>query len=1457
MQKMKKKMSICSLLLSNLDQNIKDRILNLKVAKESLSKFREKEKKETVRQLTDLRDIKSKSEGEVYDILNTMVKNNQYFMYCGPLLININPGPNKVKDYLNLQSWVKETESKNENDWKPHLYSFMYYVYQTLVSEKKDQVVNMLGQIGSGKTFNIIHIIEYYCCMVGPDNFQIDTFDIIHKSIQLMHIMGSIFRQNNLESTSCGMLLRLGFGNDNKICNFDFDAKILDVTLPFSENGRSYSVLHSFVTAASAELKRNFNIPDEEFHLQFFRKFSKNFSQKTKDRFKLNDYEIWNRFHSLLKFFDFSKTEVIEILQIFSFMLTLNELGMTKATLGKYNGYNINKGQCSKKLAKNFNMDEDEFIKQMGFFKDITEVKNTLISLMKYSYYIAFEFIQKKIKNKLKIFFNNIYINKNAKPNPSDPQNTQGSRNPNINNSKTNSTNASVKLLINPDSIKYINFLDFPGEVDDSTLGGLFTNLANECINLYAGNSYSSVVEKLIQEKLFLKLFKPLHCYQVVRSVMGEKGFFSYLSNAFTEENYNSLRKEATKQNYYKKCVEFCDINSTTDHNNFKFKLQFSHKVVTYNYESLYLETKSIINATKAYKVFALSKNSIIRSTYQKVVEPKIDFFNYAYKNLYTLFGPLENLDPFVIYCLHSNNSFKLFFGNNQKQEGNNDPNWVIPRKLTMNMLKKSLCIPVLYWEWFGYHEWIEIDNFVKEVGPEFEKIDAKSKEKKVASDTEIGYNQLNNYEKTNYILSSLFFGKDAVIGKEYILMKRGTLDLIKRKMAKVKAAQEAKENQVSIFDNSNSSINTLGKGSKTNSKQQLFKKQSKIPKGKKSLIGNKLNLPKTSVPGAPSTSNDQTSKSELDRRMTLKTQCHLDIIEPKEDSNKDPLTEALAVKNPTCTKYNLYRILEKNTNDYLESMASQSGISAQEENKTNVNDKDLAQFRKKNNIIIPDKERFNMVQGLFDFNKNTNFNIFDYSKVEPEILTIQCAYRVFKAKQKHLLLRYLMMQISFIQAHVRGLLVRRKFERLKKCLMCISMIQRNYKKHYDYRSRKAIIIQKEARRILAHNKATRKLNRYKQCLETGDDYADTSDEEKQKMISEKKQRQLELLEKARKKGNTRKSSVKSYKSTSSVTSAATKKNGYDLTREKDKSKIISAILLDKDLMKENEKMNRQLANAKGVKKEIKYELLQIDTKTKKGKKSSQDNKGKKMRIEDKLLEYGENLRQKRAQEQVDKLKTQEMAYTFKPNIYKNNPSYLNKFNNKNFYTRAQYFEEAKESKLEQIKTTMVDPEQGEYTFKPTVTHLAKNMKRSIDDLYKWKEKRDLHLKQKKEDKEKKEKEELERIQTLSHVNDHSKALLTKMNRSKMTTPMGTKMNKCSSVGSIEKTKRSNVMENEIDEDEIMVDLWPVEGIEKRYVEKVDNGEEEVEESENNIYGKKEEDDSDDDYNEEEEDDFV
>jgi hypothetical protein len=43
----------------------------------------------------------------------------------------------------------------------------------------------------------------------------------------------------------------------------------------------------------------------------------------------------------------------------------------------------------------------------MGVFKEVQDIKNTFISLMKYSYYIVFEYIINKIKKKLNQFLNN------------------------------------------------------------------------------------------------------------------------------------------------------------------------------------------------------------------------------------------------------------------------------------------------------------------------------------------------------------------------------------------------------------------------------------------------------------------------------------------------------------------------------------------------------------------------------------------------------------------------------------------------------------------------------------------------------------------------------------------------------------------------------------------------------------------------------------------------------------------------------------------------------------------------------------------------------------------------------------------------------------------------------------------------------------------------------------------
>jgi hypothetical protein len=216
--------------------------------------------------------------------------------------------------------------------------------------------------------------------------------------------------------------------------------------------------------------------------------------------------------------------------------------------------------------------------------------------------------------------------------------------------------------------------------------------------------------------------------------------------------------------------------------------------------------------------------------------------------------------------------------------------------------------------------------------------------------------------------------------------------------------------------------------------------------------------------------------------------------------------------------------------------------------------------------------------------------------------------------------------------------------------------------------------------------------------------------------------------------------------------------------------------------MKDNEEMNRLLANENGVKKDVRYKLLQLENPTSKQNKSNKnkpdnnyyingnlrnnknkgDNKGK--RIEDKLLEYGKALKQKKAQERVDKLKAEDEQCTFMPNVKKKN-AWMKPFANTDFYTRAAQFEERKGKDLDQIKNKVVDPNQKEYTFKPKISKNSKKIKRNINDLYNWNKEKQRKLEDKQKEKKKKEDEEFELNQQSSFVNNRSKILLSKKSR--------------------------------------------------------------------------------------------
>ena len=85
----------------------------IEINEKLLKKYLSKEGEKKLTEIDDLSQVNPKTSSELLKVLEQMVKSKNYFKYCSSLLININPGPNNMYDYLNLKKWSSTISSKN------------------------------------------------------------------------------------------------------------------------------------------------------------------------------------------------------------------------------------------------------------------------------------------------------------------------------------------------------------------------------------------------------------------------------------------------------------------------------------------------------------------------------------------------------------------------------------------------------------------------------------------------------------------------------------------------------------------------------------------------------------------------------------------------------------------------------------------------------------------------------------------------------------------------------------------------------------------------------------------------------------------------------------------------------------------------------------------------------------------------------------------------------------------------------------------------------------------------------------------------------------------------------------------------------------------------------------------------------------------------------------------------
>ena len=1246
-------------------------IEGIHINKSLLKKYLNKEGQKKLAIINDLSQLSTKTDNELLKVLEQMMKSKQYFKYCSSLLININPGPNYIYNYLNLKNWISSSSLvKNAPEKNPHLYSFMKYVYDAMIKENKDQVVNILGPIGSGKTFNLIHIIEYFTAMYGPNNYQTELFELFHNSIQLIHIFGSIYRENNIESTACGLLINLGFNQNNVICSFGIEPQILDFSLPFSENGRSFSILHAFIKGANDELKKCCKVPESDEYLSFFNKFLSKFSEKIREKLTLNDLEIWNRFYSLSKFFNFTPDEIIDIMKCLALILNLNELTISKVQVIEKKKKNeekdekvknekekkekidkkdksarkdksekkemdditdeennekekneikeffeIQKGKTFKKICDNLNIKIEDFLKCLYRFKTLREAKTFIISFMKQTYYIVFDFVLSKIRDHVDLYFT--HLNKRI----------------GTNNFKRR---------------KNIYFIDFPADIEDKTLGGFTINIANECLNMYSASGFYEISEKLIRENINLHKFYPIKSYFAVSTCMEKGGLLEHFTKQLNKQNYNSLVNNCVSKKNFMNCIKFKE-KKTFEENDFNFTYTFSHKKIEYNYESLFYESKSLLQNEVITKIYSLTKNYVIKSTYNGIlVNNSRDFYSFFTSALCKIFEPIHDIKPFIVFCFHSNNSYKIFFKDRDKQnketmnekdikktvsnESNININkkvknlnlfalakeGEIPRELTLDMLKNSFIFPILFWNWYGYKEWITIDEYINEYSIDFEKVKNRiiqinnmdPTRKKFESNINIDFTQLPKEEVAKCTLSILSREGDFLIGKNYILMKQGTLKRMRLYLNRMidtasKMNQNLKEKLNSIR-NKEKEKSMKGKNFTARSK----KSEHKSNRAHKSSPKKDNNQPKFEEIPLPEKKIFQPLNEDNSRIHLLKDQCLLNII-----SEGKILNDVEKQKIMKSKSFNLYYLIS-----HREKVLS--GLENDSRDDIDLEELQL-NFEKKDNMANIDDSSSIRTKRSYDKNKNKS-KLNKYTKNINSIIKIQSQVRRMISKEKYIILKYINSEIVLIEKFIRGHLTRVKFGKFLDCLNKIIRIQRMYHKRHILR-----------------NNCVKKLQRF--------------------WIKKVKSRKLKEKIFSRKRAKA-KGEYYNYNNETFEEFFNHKNND----KEKDKQKLTKKLIKETD---PNKIVDILLFAGEGKKKQTRAQKYDVN-----------------LKIEDKLLNQGELMKKSKQDLAKKYQKNFSDNNRFMPKISENvNDILYNKYP-ENFLERMDYYKTLKEKSLEELK---------------------------------------------------------------------------------------------------------------------------------------------------------------------------
>ena len=553
----------------------------------------------------NLLNCEEKTEAGILKSLNKRISMGVPYTSIGKDLIAVNC------DYPGSWYFNKEVKSNNMKS-KPHPYNISLNAYSKLKESHENQVITTLGVCGSGKTFNAIHVLDHLIQISTEDficgeDICLSLFENMHKSIQLLHIMASVCKKRNLESTTCALDVKVMFDSSFRCTGGSVTASLIDFSLPCPKKGRTYQMLHSLMYCDPNTIKILGLSPKLP---------SRIFDCIASDlNFRIFDTEVNQRFFECLNFLDVSLSEKKSFLEVLTSVINLYEIDFVRKgpSLEPKNRWVL------RKICKSLGMAEATFTEKFLIFPTKDECESRCRDLARFLYSKAFDWLGSKVNKKLKRVSE--FIIEQRK--------------------QFQSCNSSVQGAGEDFSSKFsINILDFPGFNKEKTLGGLIKNLAFESLNYYCSGNYLKLLQQLKTEKILVQGMKESKCKQVIEFFLQNTSTLASLFAADKEfkQEWSKVRKEADGL-----VLRFVDEDL--------FDVEFTNGVVRYSLKSLRTQATQIFFNEFNESVAAASSLEILARKGRKAATRLEEVFT---KSLRKILFPYLDQTPFVIYCLKS-----------------------------------------------------------------------------------------------------------------------------------------------------------------------------------------------------------------------------------------------------------------------------------------------------------------------------------------------------------------------------------------------------------------------------------------------------------------------------------------------------------------------------------------------------------------------------------------------------------------------------------------------------------------------------------------------------------------------------------------------------------------------------------------------------------------------------------